>query len=818
MCYSTLTIHFLKNIYLVVNIFKFASVVLMKNTTVYSTGVPTLDALIEQVHPGDNFVFNCSSLRWFRPLARALAQFCIKSKQPLVLLSLDGSLDDILLDGTGIIKIKEGISAESLQSSLRNKMRSFGKETFYIFDNADQLIRILGGEQETVDFFKAVYSLMRKNGSLAYWPFSAKKHSRGMMASLNDLAPVFIDLKQRGGLTLRIVKAAGRYSNRIYIPHQITGEGENLRLLPMRSMPRSLREYAHKLERKNRELLKIKKNLEHAREELIKRTKELKSITKVALSINRFMERDRILRSALRTTLDAVDIEGGAIFLNDRRTERFEAVACDGISRKSCESLAEKKLWEQMLGKLPRFTKPVLLFETDKNNCSQWLNSGKSDPWKTLFITPLRAQNRLVGIMILAGKMIRELTAGDIAMLKSIGNQVAMSIVHADLYRRIKNSETRYRNLFESAQDGIFILDAETGRIQEANAQATALTGYSERQLRSIPFWDLTVAENRPKIRAHFRNGNLDIKIMGEMPLLRKGGSVLMTEVYSNLVQIEGKRLLQCLIRNITSRVKAERMIREAVERAEAYNAELATKNRELEEVSRSKTEFLNFVSHELRTPLMTLQWGARSLQRVLRDVDIEDSQRLLHIVQEDSKKLSLMVNQLLEFSRIEANMLRLNKRAGSILPLLNSIIEGKKDRIQEKKIKFSVHAPKNLAKVLFDPQQIEIVLNNIIDNSLKYSLTEAEISIVLKQKMAPEPMLEIRIQDNGAGIPESDLERVFEKYYRGSQKEILQTAGTGLGLPISRAIIEAHSGRIWAEKPGPKGCVVAFTLPMVEE
>ena len=790
----------------------------MKTTGIYSAGVPTLDALIEEVHPGDNFVFNCSSFKWFRPFAQALARHCEQRGHPVALINLDGTLDDIMPAGSMTIKISGPVSLESLQSNLRTRIRLFGKKTFYIFDNADKLVELLGNEADTIRFFKFACSMFRKNESLVYWPFTAKKHSQSMTATLNDSAPVFIDLKQRGGLILRIVKASERYSDRIYIPHRVIVEDESLRLLPMQTTQGSLREYAHELEIKNKELVKIKKNLEHAREELIKRTRELKTINKVALSTSRYMERDKILRGALRTTLDAVSIEGGAIFLHEPGNGMFEVVACDGISRKACESLAKKDMWEDMFGKLSRFTKPMLLFATDKNNCSIWLNSGKTDPWKTMFVTPLKAHNKLVGIMILAGKTIRELTPGDIAMLKSIGNQMAMSITHANLYRMIKDSETRYRNLFESAQDGIFILDTETGMVQEANAQATALTGYTEKQLGSIPFWELTVDENRQRIRSYFRNGNMDTQIMGELPLLRKEGSVLMTEVYSNLVEIEGKHVLQCLVRNITSRVKAERMIREAVERAENYNAELASKNRELEEISRSKTEFLNFVSHELRTPLMTLQWGAKSLQRILKDVDIEDTQRLLNIVQEDSKKLSTLVSQLLEFSRIEANMLRLNKRAGSILPLINNIIEGKKDRIREKKIKFHVHAPKNIAKVIFDPMQIEVVLNNVIDNSLKYSSAEGEITVHLKQKMTPEPMLEIRIQDSGPGIPKPDLERVFEKFYRGSQKEILQTAGTGLGLPISKAIVEAHSGKVWAEKPGPKGCVIAFTLPMVVE
>lgn len=790
----------------------------IKTAGIYSAGVPTLDALIEEVHHGDNFVFNCSSLKWFKPFAQALVQHCKQCEHPIALFSFNGTLDYIIPNGTGIIRINEPVSIESMRANLRAKIRFFGKRTFFIFDNADKLVEMLGSEEDAILFFQTACSMFRKNESLVYWPFTSKKHSQSMIAALNDSAPVFIDLKQRGGLILRIIKASERYSDRLYIPHRVIMEDEGLRLLPMQSTQGSLSEYAHELETKNKELVKIKKNLENAREELIQRTRELKTINKVALSTSRYMERDKILRAALRTTLDAVAIEGGAIFLHEPGNGMFEVVACDGISRKSCELLAKKDKWEEMFGKLSRFSKPILLFQTDKNNCSIWLNSGKADAWKTMFVTPLKAHNQLVGIMILAGKTVRELTAGDIAMLKSIGNQMAISITNANLYRMVKDSETRYRNLFESAQDGIFILDTETGRIQQANAQATALTGYTEKQLESIPFWELTTDENQQRIRSYFRNGNMDTQIMGELPLLRKGGAVLMTEVYSNLVDIEGKHVLQCLVRNITSRVKAERMIQEAVERAEDYNAELANKNRELEEISRSKTEFLNFVSHELRTPLMTIQWGTKSLQRILTDVDIEDTQKLLNIVEEDSKKLSILVNQLLEFSRIEANMLHLNKRAGSILPLINNIIDGKRDRIREKNIKFGVHAPRNLAKVLFDPMQIEVVLNNVIENSLKYSSAQGEISVHLKQRMMPEPMMEIRVQDTGPGIPEPDLERVFEKFYRGSQKEILQTAGTGLGLPISKAIIEAHNGTVWAEKPGARGCVIAFTLPMVVE
>ncbi len=795
----------------------------MISTALYSTGISSLDSLIEEVRAGDNFVFNLSSLKWYKPFARALLKYCLKNEIPIILMRVDGSLDDIADSSTAWVDVfdveKSFSEPEGFKAAFRSNIRFNGKGVFYIIDNAGALVKILGGEDELREFFLVFCPLLEENESLVYWPFIGKKHSSATVAAIKDCAPVFIEIeKQKENLLLRIIKAVGRYSDRMYMAHRISVDTEGIHLLPVPTIHRSLEDYTHELEIKNKELLEIKTIHERAQKELLLRTKELKTINQVALGINRYIERDKILHNALKRTIDAIKVNGGAIFLCDQEQLKFEPAAYRGISAAAVEKFTQPRLWEQLFCKISKFTKPIILYSTDKSDSCWWLSGQKLEGSDILLMAPLRAQGKLVGAMVLVGDIMGRLGDRDFSMLTSIGHQIAISIVHSNLYQRIKNSETRYRNLFESAQDGIFIIDAETGKIQEANAQATALTGYSEKELQSMRFWDLIVKDRRLEVRSYFQNRDFSRQTMNSIPLLRSDESVLMTEVYSNTTQIGGNRLIQCLMRNITSRVKAEWMIREAVDAARALNRKLTEKNTELEEIARSKMEFLNFVSHELRTPLTTLQWAGDRLQRILDAVEIEDTQRLLQIVKEDTGKLMVLVNQLLEFSRIEASRLRLNKQAQLILPLIDNIIKIKKNRIREKKINFRVHAPKNLVRVMFDPQKLEIVFNNLIDNSLKYSFAKGSIKIVVKQNMLPEPNLEVKVKDDGVGIPESDLERVFERFYRGSRTEILKTSGTGLGLSISRAIIEAHGGKIWAEKPPNKGCVIAFTLPMVEE
>lgn len=241
----------------------------MIKTALFSTGVSSLDSLIQEVRPGDNFVFNLSSLRWYRPFARSLLKHCLKNEISTTLVRVDGSLDGLAEASMGWVNVFDVpemfAEPEEFKAGFRSNIRFSGKGAFYIFDNASALLRILGRDSDVREFFQVFCPLLEENESLTYWPFVGRKQSSTTMAAIRDSAHVFVNVRKgKLGVQLRVVKAEGRYSERIYMTHRLSSDAENIRLFPIPTVQRSLRKYARELELKNHELLEIKANLENA--------------------------------------------------------------------------------------------------------------------------------------------------------------------------------------------------------------------------------------------------------------------------------------------------------------------------------------------------------------------------------------------------------------------------------------------------------------------------------------------------------------------------------------------------------------------------
>lgn len=235
------------------------------------------------------------------------------------------------------------------------------------------------------------------------------------------------------------------------------------------------------------------------------------------------------------------------------------------------------------------------------------------------------------------------------------------------------------------------------------------------------------------------------------------------------------------------------------------------SKEREIEQM---KSDFVSLVSHELRTPLVAIKGAADNLLDGLAG-ELNDTQKdCLVLSKRNIDRLNRLISDLLDISRIEAGKIQLNKQPADAASIVKDVLGLFQASAKEKNIALESLLSEELPLVTIDSDKINQVLTNLVGNALKF--TPAQGKIIVKVFRA-ENFLRVEVKDTGVGIPKQDLEKVFDKFYQVDRnKSFTSVKGTGLGLPISKGIVERHGGKIWAESEAGQGSKFIFTLPVV--
>lgn len=227
------------------------------------------------------------------------------------------------------------------------------------------------------------------------------------------------------------------------------------------------------------------------------------------------------------------------------------------------------------------------------------------------------------------------------------------------------------------------------------------------------------------------------------------------------------------------------------------------------EKVDQERRDFVSNVSHELRTPLTSMH----SYLEALSDGAWEDKEiapRFLEVTQNETERMIRLVNDLLKLSRMDGGREQLEKSFVNFTDFFNHIID-RFEMMKKETIMFKRHIPREPVIIEIDEDKVMQVLDNIISNANKYSPDGGRISFYLKKF---EDEIVVSIADEGLGVPDEDLANVFDRFFRVDKARSREMGGTGLGLAIAREVIEAHGGRIWAERNKTKGTIIKFTLP----
>jgi two-component system, OmpR family, phosphate regulon sensor histidine kinase PhoR len=362
--------------------------------------------------------------------------------------------------------------------------------------------------------------------------------------------------------------------------------------------------------------------------------------------------------------------------------------------------------------------------------------------------------------------------------LKELGNlsSAVASVISAFNHQHSTLDEERSRlaTVLEQMTDGVLIVDSQ-GLIQFANPAAGKLFQTSDPTHRSI----VEVIRHHQLVEAWRR-------CQQTRQLQSESVEIPTRHQYLQLVVIPDQHSSGSLLL-----------------------AQDLTRIRRLETVRR---DFISNLSHELRTPLASL----KALTETLQDGALEDppaARRFIDQIQIEVDAITQMVTELLELSRIESGRLSLDRKHLDPYDLLVSASKRMSLQAERARLTLRVECMEDLPNVNIDLQRLEQVLVNLIHNAVKFTRAGGEI-VLLAEKGIGEVRFAVR--DTGIGIPEEDVSRIFERFYRVDKSRA--GSGTGLGLSIAKHIVEAHGGKIWAESVERQGSTFYFTIPTVSE
>ncbi len=221
------------------------------------------------------------------------------------------------------------------------------------------------------------------------------------------------------------------------------------------------------------------------------------------------------------------------------------------------------------------------------------------------------------------------------------------------------------------------------------------------------------------------------------------------------------------------------------------------------------KRDFVANVSHELRTPLASIKGYAETLLDGAID-DRETLKNFLSVIDKHANRMTALIDDLLILSKLESQQMPLKLEEVDIKGLIQGVIHGLEKNAKDKGLKLIGDVQKGLPKIMTDKVRLEQVIVNLIDNALKYT-NQGEVRV---KACIEGDNLRVDVEDTGTGIPEKDLSRIFERFYRVDKGRSRDLGGTGLGLAIVKHIIQAHNGKIWVQSLPGKGTTFTFTIP----
>jgi PAS domain S-box-containing protein len=557
---------------------------------------------------------------------------------------------------------------------------------------------------------------------------------------------------------------------------------------------------------------------EELEQRVVERTAELQreqrsteTLLRILTEVSASLDLDRALNRTLALLNDAIGAEQGSILMMNQQDGTINYRAGYGyVTPVMTEGVKPTplKVGEGLAGWVIKNRQAVRIPDVRKDK--RWVKLPLSSPMhRSVVAAPLMVGEEVIGAIMVFHRQTDYFTPEQMNLVTAIGSQVAVAINNAQLYELIRDQAERLGSMLRSQQveasrqqaileavaDGVLVTDPGNV-INFLNLSAERILGLKSGQVlghtldsfvglfgKAAQTWMLTIRSwsNNP---ATHQPGDTYAE-----QLTLETGKVVLVHLSPVIWKDEFLGTVS-IFRDITHEV----------------------------EVDRLKSEFVATVSHELRTPMTSIKGYVDILLMGAAGALNENQAHFLDIVRTNTDRLSILVNDLLDISRIEAGRVSLSLQALDLREIVDDVITDLLRRSQEenKPIGLTLDAPPDLPRVKGDLERVRQILTNLVDNAYHYTPANGQITIHIQPV---DSAVQVDVKDTGIGIPLADQDRIFERFYRGEDPLVLATPGTGLGLAIVRQLVNMHKGKIWMDSKGMPGdgSMFSFTLPNYE-
>jgi len=387
----------------------------------------------------------------------------------------------------------------------------------------------------------------------------------------------------------------------------------------------------------------------------------------------------------------------------------------------------------------------------------------------------------------------------------------AYAIVHSRVRSRqlLAEREARYRSVIENASDGIYLLDPHAGHLLEANDAFVRMLGYSPDEIRTLTLERLVVVPpGAPSVADNVARAFETRRFsLGLRTYRRKDGSLMDVEVSGTVIEEGGRELFSVTIHDATDRRRVEMGLRVAKERAEAARASAEAARERAEDAARLKSAFLANMSHEIRTPLTAII----GFSEVLGEEVPEAQREYVRIIESSARRLYSTLNSVLDLAQLEGRALRLRPEpldlaaeaaaaAGALLPLA-----------VRKGLRLTLDVPDTPVPAVVDRGALTRVIDNLVGNAVKFT-EHGGVTVAVAADEDGTAVL--RVHDTGIGIEASFIPHLFDEFRQASQGYDRSHEGNGLGLAITKRLVELSGGTVAVESRVGEGTTFIVRLP----
>lgn len=576
-------------------------------------------------------------------------------------------------------------------------------------------------------------------------------------------------------------------------------------------------------------------------EESERRARQLATLNDVARSLASTLELDPLLNRILKSAVDILSCEAGSLFLVDEETGELVfkvtvgPVAGDLIGQRLPPGTG-------LVGKAVDTGQPVIA--NDVHRSTEWFDETDQQTGfitRAILVVPMQVKDRTIGVIEVINKRDGlPFTEDDQELLTVFTGQAAVAIENARLYTltdqaladrvdelsvmqridRELNTSLDMSNAMRITLDWAIRQSDSTagfvGSVVDGEVHVQTSQGYQDGSdevpdtisVGGLPALQTAIESGVPETSAGGASLLIEASARAAIPIRRETDVIGILYLESAAPDRYNEETLSFL-----SRLSDHAAI--AISNAQLY--------REVQEANIAKSDFVSFVSHELKTPMTSIKGYADLLANEAVGPVSEAQANFLSTIRSNVNRMATLVSDLADISRIEAGRLRLEFQAVRASDMVEEVVRSAQSQIDEKGHDLRVEIPPDLPEVWADPTRLTQILTNLVSNANKYTPPGGQITIRCRPSRnrwdpagAPE-VVHISVTDTGIGISPADQKKIFQKFFRSEDQKAREAPGTGLGLNITKNLVEMQGGKIWFESVYRKGTTFHFTVPVVE-